>query len=65
MEPIHIRFGGYQPPTSVHNKAAEVFGNALATRLGDAVAFSLDGNIIASFSSKPSVEGAIHSMNPA
>ena len=21
MEPIHIRFGGYQPPTSVHNKA--------------------------------------------
>jgi C4-dicarboxylate-binding protein DctP len=48
MEPIHIRFGGYQPPTSVHNKAAEVFGNALATRLGDAVAFSLDGNIIAS-----------------
>ena len=48
MEPINIRFGGYQPPTSVHNKAAEMFGNALATRLGEAVTFSLDGNIIAS-----------------
>jgi tripartite ATP-independent transporter DctP family solute receptor len=48
MEPIHIRFGGYQPSTSVHNKAAEVLGNALATRLGDAVRFDLDGNIIAS-----------------
>jgi len=48
MEPINIRFGGYQPPTSVHNKAADVFGNALTTRLGDAVAFSLDGNIITS-----------------
>lgn len=48
MIPIQIRFGGYQPPASVHNKAAEVFGNALATRLGDTVTFSLDGNIIAS-----------------
>jgi C4-dicarboxylate-binding protein DctP len=48
MESIQIRFGGYQPPTSVHNKAAEVFGNALATRLGDAVSLSLDGNIMAS-----------------
>ncbi len=48
MASIPIRFGGYQPPASVHNKAAEVFGNTLATRLGDDVAFSLDGNIIAS-----------------
>jgi len=22
MTPVHIRFGGYQPPTSVHSKAA-------------------------------------------
>lgn len=41
-----IRFGGYQPPRSVHNRAAEVLGAALARRLGEAVAFSLDGNII-------------------
>jgi hypothetical protein len=48
MEPIHIRCGGYQPPASVHNQAAVVFGNALTTRLGRAVAFSLDGNMMAS-----------------
>ena len=47
-EPIDIRFGGYQPPVSVHNQAAEVFGKALAVRLGDAATFHLDGNIIAS-----------------
>ncbi len=48
MEPLSIRFGGYQPPTSVHNKAADMLGNALRTRLGHAVQFMLDGNIIAS-----------------
>lgn len=47
-DPTTINFGDYQPPTSVHNQAAEVFGNALVTRCGDAVAFHLDGNIIAS-----------------
>ncbi len=46
--PISIRFGGYQPPSSIHNKAAEIFGNALSSRLGDAVQFELDGNITAS-----------------
>ena len=29
MQPIHIRFGGYQPPTSVHNRAAMMLGQAL------------------------------------
>ncbi len=48
MTPIPISFGGYQPPTSIHNKAAEVFGRRLADRLGDEVWFSLDGNIIVS-----------------
>jgi hypothetical protein len=48
MTPIRIRFGGYQPPASVYNRAAEVLGQALGTRLGDAVQFELDGNIIAS-----------------
>ncbi len=47
MPPIHIRFGGYQPPASVHNKAAEVLGHALATRLGASVPFELNGNIVA------------------
>src|SRR5687768_12346968 len=48
MQPIRIRFGGYQPPTSVHNKAAEVLGHALATRLGASVPFELNGTIVAS-----------------
>ena len=48
MPPIHIRFGGYQPPASVHNKAAEVLGHALATRLGASVPFDFNGNIVAS-----------------
>ena len=46
MPPIHLRFGGYQPPASIHNRAAECFGHSLQTRLGDAIQFSLDGNII-------------------
>lgn len=48
METVNISMGGYQPPTSVHNHAAEVLGNALRSRLGDGVRFDLDGNMIAS-----------------
>jgi hypothetical protein len=48
MNPIHIRFGGYQAPTSVHHKAVEVLEEVLAARLGDAVQFNFDGNIVAS-----------------
>ena len=48
MNLISMRFGGYQPPASVHNQAAEIFGAALRTQLGPQVEFSLDGNIIAS-----------------
>jgi len=40
-----IRFGGYQPPASVHNQAAAVFGQSLTDALGDAVGFDLNGNI--------------------
>ena len=47
-DPIRIRVGGYQPPTSVHNRAAEVLGQVLTSRLGERIAFHLDGNIIAS-----------------
>ena len=45
--PVHIRFGGYQPPASVHSRAAAALGRALAARLGDAVRFELDGDVVA------------------
>ena len=48
MQPVHIRFGGYQPPASMHSQAAEILGKALATRLGQAVCFDLDGTVVAS-----------------
>jgi len=47
VQPIVIRCGGYQPPASIHNRAAEAFGRGLAARLGDTVRFELDGNIVA------------------
>ena len=37
--------GGYQPSTAVHSKAAEVFGKALTTQLGEAVCFDLDSDV--------------------
>lgn len=46
MTGITLRFAGYQPPASVHSRAAAVFGQALSDRLGDGVDFHLDGNII-------------------
>ncbi len=46
MRTTHIRFGGYQPPASVHNQAAEILGKRLTAELGDAVRFELDGNIV-------------------
>ena len=45
MEPVRIRFGGYQPPASVHSRGAAALGRALAARLGDGVRFDLDGDI--------------------
>lgn len=47
MTSFEIRFGGYQPPASVHNRAAGKFGADLATTLGDAIDFRLTGNVIA------------------
>ena len=41
-----ITFGGYQPPASIHNRAAEIFGATLLEELGDSVDFTLTGNII-------------------
>lgn len=46
MKPIVIKFGGYQVPASVHNRAAMRFGELLAERLGDQVAFELIGNVL-------------------
>ncbi|MCL4800948.1 MAG: TRAP transporter substrate-binding protein [Burkholderiales bacterium] len=48
MQPILIRCGGYQPSASIHNRAAEAFGRALAARVGGAARFELDGNVVAS-----------------
>ena len=43
--PFDIRFGGYQPPVSVHSRGAAVLRDTLAAEVGDAVAFTIDGNI--------------------
>ena len=41
-----IKFGGYQEPASVHNRAAARFGELLAERLGDDLDFELIGSIL-------------------
>lgn len=48
MPPVHIHFAGYQPPASVHTRAAEVLGKALMSYLGHGVRFDLTRNILAS-----------------
>lgn len=44
MTTIAMKFGGYQRPASILNRATEIFGKALVERLGDAVSFHLDGD---------------------
>ena len=46
MTPIAMRFGGYQPPASIHNEAARSFGDRLAQKLGDRIAFELIGSVL-------------------
>ena len=46
MKPLSIRFGGYQKPASIHNRAAQRFGELLRDRLGQQVAFELTGNVM-------------------
>jgi tripartite ATP-independent transporter DctP family solute receptor len=46
MEPIELRFGGYQEPASIHNRAASYFGEQLRKRLGDRVRFELIGSVL-------------------
>jgi TRAP-type C4-dicarboxylate transport system substrate-binding protein len=46
MEPITIRFGGYQEPASIHNQSAAYFGEQLKSRLGDRIRFELIGSVL-------------------
>jgi len=39
MAPITIRLGGYQPPASIHTRAARRFAERLGERLGDRIRF--------------------------
>jgi len=45
MDQIEMSLGGYQPPTSVHNRAAEILGKELKSRLGDSMVYDMDGNM--------------------
>ena len=46
MNPLALKFGGYQPPASIHNQAARRFGERLADTLGDRIAFELIGSVL-------------------
>ena len=46
MHPITLKFGGYQPPASIHNQAARRFGELLVQKLGDRIAFELIGSVL-------------------
>ncbi len=46
MVDIDIRFGGYQGPTSVHNRAVTVFGDTLAQTLGGDLTFEHTLNVM-------------------
>jgi TRAP-type C4-dicarboxylate transport system substrate-binding protein len=43
---LDIKFGGYQEPASIHNRAAARFGQLLTQILGDGVGFELIGSIL-------------------
>ena len=44
--PLHIRFGGYQEPASIHNQAAGRFGDLLKRQLGERISFELIGSVL-------------------
>jgi TRAP-type C4-dicarboxylate transport system substrate-binding protein len=46
MKTITMKFGGYQPPASIHNQAARRFGELLQQKLGDRIAFELIGSVL-------------------
>lgn len=47
MNPIVIKFGGYQKPVSIHNRAAARFGEILRAKLGNRIRFELVGDVLA------------------
>ena len=46
MNPLTLKFGGYQPPASIHNQAARRFGERLGAKLGERIAFELIGSVL-------------------
>src|SRR5919109_298281 len=46
MKPIALKFGGYQEPASIHNRAACRFGDLLTRELGDRISFELIGSVL-------------------
>jgi len=46
MSKIVIKFGGYQNPASIHNRAAERFGELLKKQFADRIDFQLIGNVL-------------------
>ena len=45
LNAVKIKLGGYQPANSVHNRAAEVFGEELTKCLGPRIYYQMDGNM--------------------
>ena len=46
MTAVYLKFGGYQEPASIHNRAAGRFGELLEQRLGARIRFELIGSIL-------------------
>jgi TRAP-type transport system periplasmic protein len=46
MSQLVLKFGGYQEPASIHNRAARRFGELLKKSLGDRIRFELIGSIL-------------------
>ncbi|HET9403731.1 MAG TPA: TRAP transporter substrate-binding protein [Burkholderiales bacterium] len=44
--PIVLKFGGYQEPASIHNRAAGRFGGLLTKQLGERIRFELIGSVL-------------------
>jgi TRAP-type C4-dicarboxylate transport system substrate-binding protein len=44
--PLALKFGGYQEPASIHNRAAGRFGELLKQQLGDRIEFELIGSVL-------------------
>jgi TRAP-type C4-dicarboxylate transport system substrate-binding protein len=47
MNPVVIKFGGYQGPASINTRGAVRFGEVLQRELGDKVKFELAGDVLA------------------